>query len=431
MIFRGTKLENVENVRKLSTRTHNWYSSPSPIRFRVLALWTLRSVKISSPVGEHHAKRKPFKTSRKRGPDVWEFRWREPGPDGKRKQRRMVVGSVLEFRTMEAALDAVQALLQAADNVNLRAKTQPIRLRSLIQHYSRKELADNNDWKSHATKISTKGYIKKWILPRWGKYLLAAIKASEVELWLGHVPRSQGTRAKLRNIMSGLYVHAMRHGFYERNPISLVRQSAKRKTVPEVLTIAEIHALLDALPLREWVLVVLALGTGLRLSELFALKWGDINFETLEMGITRSIVMQVVGRCKTESSQKPIPLDAYLAAVLTVWRAHTPYDEPQHWVFASPKVKGAKPYWGQSIMRKFIRPAALKAGIKKRIGWHTFRHTYTTLLSANQTDPKVMQELLRHGSVRVTLDLYAQAVTPRKRKAQSAVVRQLRRELKV
>jgi len=56
------------------------------------------------------------------------------------------------------------------------------------------------------------------------------------------------------------------------------------------------------------------------------------------------------------------------------------------------------------------------------IGWHTFRHTYSTLLRANRTDIKVMQELMRHASSRVTMDTYIQAVTAQKRKAQSHVV---------
>lgn len=366
------------------------------------------------------------RTCRGRGPDVWEFRWREPGPDGRRKQRRTVIGSVEEFPTKEAALEAVQALLQAVNQTDPRGKTQPIRFRSLVNHYCREELSPSNDWKSHASKITIRGYLNKWILPRWGKYILSAIKAGEVERWLRHIPRARGTCAKLRNIMSGLFAHAMRHGIYSSNPISLVRQSAKRSKVPIVLTIPEIHKLLDALPLREWVLVLVDLSTGLRLGELFGLKWGDINFETLEIDVTRSLVMQVVGPCKTESSQKPVPLDPYIAQVFRLWRQRTPYDAPQDWVFASRKAKGAKPYWGQTIMRKVIRPTTKRLGIKKRIGWHTFRHTYTTLLKANQTDPKVMQELLRHGSIKITLDLYAQALNEDKRKAQSTIVKQLR-----
>ena len=76
-------------------------------------------------------------------------------------------------------------------------------------------------------------------------------------------------------------------------------------------------------------------------------------------------------------------------------------------------------------MHNVIRPAAVKLGISRRIGWHTFRHTYSTLLRATGADIKVMQELLRHASARVTLDTYTQAITEQKRDAQSAVVKLL------
>ena len=58
----------------------------------------------------------------------------------------------------------------------------------------------------------------------------------------------------------------------------------------------------------------------------------------------------------------------------------------------------------------------------KRIGWHTFRRTYSTLLRATGAELKVMQELMRHSTIRVTLDTYTQAVTSEKRAAQTAVV---------
>jgi integrase len=50
-------------------------------------------------------------------------------------------------------------------------------------------------------------------------------------------------------------------------------------------------------------------GTGLRVSELLALRWRDVDFENLELNVTRSIWHQVVGDCKTEASAKPVPLD--------------------------------------------------------------------------------------------------------------------------
>jgi integrase len=73
-------------------------------------------------------------------------------------------------------------------------------------------------------------------------------------------------------------------------------------------------------------------------------------------------------------------------------------------------------------MRKYIRPAAQRVGIQKRFGWHTFRHSYSTLLRSVGTEFKVMQELLRHSSFRSTLDVYTQAVTPAKHAAHVAVM---------
>ena len=61
-------------------------------------------------------------------------------------------------------------------------------------------------------------------------------------------------------------------------------------------------------------------------------------------------------------------------------------------------------------------------GIHKRMGWHTFRYSFGTLLKANGEDVKTVQELLRHANSRITLDVYTQAVNSHKRAAQSKVV---------
>ncbi len=77
-------------------------------------------------------------------------------------------------------------------------------------------------------------------------------------------------------------------------------------------------------------------------------------------------------------------------------------------------------------MRYYIQPAALRAGITKKLSWHTFRHTFSTLLKANGEDVKTVQELLRHAPTRITLDVYTQAVTLAKRQAQSKVIAMIR-----
>jgi integrase len=162
--------------------------------------------------------------------------------------------------------------------------------------------------------------------------------------------------------------------------------------------------------------------TGLRQSELFGLKWRVINFPDRLIHVTRSIVCGVVGPCKTESSQKPVPVHQLLIETLLKWKEQQHYRKPDDWVFASKRHRGRKPFWGQAILRKFILPRAQELGIEKRFGWHTFRHTYSTLLRSVGTEFKVMQELLRNSSLRSTLDVSTQAITPSKHAAQEAVM---------
>src|SRR5260370_16837871 len=101
-------------------------------------------------------------------------------------------------------------------------------------------------------------------MPRWEQNALQHIKAREVELWLASVQRARTTRAKIRNVMSVLFNHARRYDLFDGNPIQWVRQSAKRRSAPNVLTIEEVRHLLPALPPREGILVFLDVRTGLR-----------------------------------------------------------------------------------------------------------------------------------------------------------------------
>jgi len=138
------------------------------------------------------------------------------------------------------------------------------------------------------------------------------------------------------------------------------------------------------------------------------------------MNVTRSIVYGVVGPCKTEASEKPVPVHPTVLKALIEWRRVCRYNKSDDWVFASRPRRGRTPLWGQAILRRYIRPLAQRAGIQKRFGWHTFRHTYSTLLRSVGTEFKVMQELLRHSTLRSTRDVYTQALAPAKHAAQAA-----------
>ena len=188
---------------------------------------------------------------------------------------------------------------------------------------------------SVATQRTYRGYIRRWIRPRWGSRTLNEIKAVEVEAWLRGLNLAPGSRAKIRNVFSALFNHACRHELFDRNPIRFVHQSAKRRRAPDVLIGTELKGLIENLPPRERTIVLLASSTGLRQGELFGLKWRDIDFEHGELNAIRSIVCGVEGRCKTESSQKPVPMHSQLAATLIAWRQQCRLKTCDDWVSAS------------------------------------------------------------------------------------------------
>jgi site-specific recombinase XerD len=69
------------------------------------------------------------------------------------------------------------------------------------------------------------------------------------------------------------------------------------------------------------------------------------------------------------------------------------------------------------ILKRHIRPALERMGVKKRIGWHSFRHGLATMLRQKGVDIKTAQELHRHVNSRITLDIFQQAISKEKRVA--------------
>lgn len=132
---------------------------------------------------------------------------------------------------------------------------------------------------------------------------------------------------------------------------------------------------------------------------------------------------QRIGKVKTEASKKSIPLDDVLIEELLAWRRETPYAQDSDYVFASTKMRGKQPYWMSRIMQHHIKPVATKTGIEIK-GWHTLRHSYTTLLRQNNNNPKVVQGLLRHASYSIMMNVYDEAMSEEKRNAHRGVIQQ-------
>ena len=120
-------------------------------------------------------------------------------------------------------------------------------------------------------------------------------------------------------------------------------------------------------------MVLIAGCLGLRVSEIVALQWRDLDFPGLTLLIQRSVVQGRIGDVKTEYSRDCVPLDTEVVEALMPHKERS-FSTAEGWLFANP-VTG-KPYHQEEIQKKHIRKACIAAGIGGDIGWHTFRYSY-------------------------------------------------------
>jgi integrase len=220
-----------------------------------------------------------------------------------------------------------------------------------------------------------------------------------------------------------MYHHAIRYEWLTFNPISRVRTSQRRLRDKDVLTPDEFQKLVQQLSIRDKAMVLLIGSTGLRRSEMIALTWSDLNTASMEVNILRSCVRNRLGKTKTESSRRPVPLHPVVLSALLEWRKQSPHATDLDFLFPSVRRKGERPMSPDSILEKSIRPALARIGVVgKQIGWHSFRHSLATNLRSLGIDIKVAQELMRHSSCRTTLDVYTRAVDHQKREASLRLV---------
>ena len=193
----------------------------------------------------------------KKSPARWEYMWRESSPSGQRAHRTALIGTLEQYPTEESAQAALNGLRMKINETRNRQREQSIFVGDLIDHYIRTELDEQTNWRSHATCTVYREFLKRWIKPHWGRTNIRDVRTVAVERWLRQLKRQDGedlansTKAKIRNLMSVLFNHAIRYEWLEpgKNPITLVRQSAQRKLTPTVLEPHEIHSFLSEIDL--------------------------------------------------------------------------------------------------------------------------------------------------------------------------------------
>ncbi len=362
-----------------------------------------------------------LKLADRRKGKVWEFRWREVQIDGSVCRKNIVVGTLEEFPNESAAQSAVDAIRLTINRQTPQQLLKNVSVETLVKHYQEHELPD----------IFSQAEASDWKLRRASQVLLHAVRLRHLLEKVGSstlavIPSFRGESGRCRSVVENNAVGTWEQGQNQESDERLVfscNSVGVDGTKPDQERTSKCEAHEDAgcpdargdhgtsqkLPEPLRTAAELDAFTGLRRGELIGLQWEDVDFENLVIHVRRSVVMMVQGAPKTEASAKDVPLDAALAESLLKLRLVGPYNRETDWVFASPTMKGKQPLWPETLWRRYGRPAVKAAKIQKRVGFHTFRHTYTTLLTQNNEEVKVVQELLRHANSRITLDLYAQA----------------------
>ncbi len=197
-------------------------------------------------------------------------------------------------------------------------------------------------------------------------------------------------------------------------------------------TLAEAQAkvlLLAAAGDRLEALYAVALATGMRLGELLALKWRDVDLEGRSLQV-RATLQNIAGRFefsepKTSRSRRRIVLSRLATEAL---RQHKVRQETERlsaggaWedldlVFLNTI---GRPLDGRNLLHCWFRPMVKKAGLP-RMRFHDLRHTAATLLLSRGINPKIVSEMLGHSSVSVTLDIYSHIMPHMQQQAADAM----------
>jgi integrase len=358
---------------------------------------------------------------RKKG-DVWLHHFYVTrATDGKRVETTRTIGMVSRFSREADVWAEVERGQQAGTIGRLTVK-------ALTDSYKSTELPH----KANSTQDLHNHVLDDFILLRWGKTYVDEIRVLEIKKWFMAIAEENDFTAqsiqKIKQIFGRLYAYGNENELISANlnPVRAcnIKGIGKKSRSKAIVVPPEIAwKIAMALPIQHRTLVLLAAGTGLRISECLGLQWGDIDWEAKRIKLTRTWLNGRIGEGKSEESRKPVEIGERVTEFLREWHRQTCYAGNTDWVFGSFKLKGARPISGSQFVKDYLRPRFVEHGLidadyTGRAGLHAFRHSLATVLITEEgVDPKTVQGQLRHATSAITMDIYTHAQGAAKRAA--------------
>ena len=244
--------------------------------------------------------------------------------------------------------------------------------------------------------------LRTHVLPELGRLRLSAITRITIQDLVDDLIASRAAPSTVRNAvlpLRAIYRRAVARTEVLVNPTEGLALPAVRGRRERIARTAEAAALIKAVPDRDQAIWASALYAGLRLGELKALRWQDIDFDKGVIRVERSWDRKtgpITPKSRTGTRRVPLgqPLRAYLAAHRLV-QCHT-----SELVFGRPD---GQPF-SQAVTDR-ARAAWTKAGLTP-IGLHECRHTYASFMIAAGVNAKALCTYMGHSSITTTLDRY-------------------------
>ena len=231
------------------------------------------------------------------------------------------------------------------------------------------------------------------LVPFFGRFRIDGIESFHIEQYKA-AKIATGLKAKTINNHLGILMKSLTSAV-EWNRCSKVPRAKRLRTPPppfKFLTREEIDRLLTGWKSREWrSMTLVALHTGLRLGELFGLRWQDVDFANRQLTVRQSIVNGVVGVPKNYH-ERTIPITSDVVVALSAL--------PRRGELVLTRKNGKA--LSRGMAQNAIKHACRRAGIQQ-IGWHVLRHTFASHLAAANTPITSIQALLGHSSITMTM----------------------------